>query len=262
MLGKNRLRELQQLHQKKFREEQKMFLAEGAKIVPELLQSEFPVKEVFALDFWLTNNHALIQMAGCKATEITQQELEKLSQLQSPQEVIALCETPQQKLNDLKSGQLALLLDSIRDPGNMGTLLRLADWFGLDAVYATNDCVEWTNPKVIQATMGSFIRIQPIYVDAEVLLSPLKGKFPVYAADLDGENLYTSTYTAEGILIISNEAHGLNPILENYLSGKIHIPAFPRNGKQPESLNAAMAGAIVLGEFSRRRLLTRNQEKA
>ena len=255
MLGKNRLRELQLLHQKKHREEQDLFLAEGAKIVPELLRSDFPVKEVFALESWLDKNRALLHQTDCVATSITQQDLERLSQLQSPQEVIALCGKPLEKAPHWQSGSLVLLMDSIRDPGNMGTLLRLADWFGVEAVYASNDSVEWTNPKVIQATMGSFIRIRPVYVDAEQLLRESNKTFPVYAADLEGENLYSGDFPAEGMLIISNEAHGLSPELEDLLTRKLHIPAFPRNGKQPESLNAAMAGAIVLGEFSRRRML-------
>jgi TrmH family RNA methyltransferase len=255
MLGKNRLRELQLLHQKKHREEQDLFLAEGAKIVPELLQSDFPVKEVFALDSWIDKNRALLHHSGCVFTSITQQDLERLSQLQTPQEVIALCGKPHENAPEMESGKLYLLMDSIRDPGNMGTLLRLADWFGIETVYATNDSVEWTNPKVIQATMGSFIRIRPVYVDAAKMLQETKNAIPIYAADLEGENLYSGDFPAEGILIISNEAHGLSPELENLLTRKLHIPAFPRNGKQPESLNAAMAGAIVLGEFSRRRML-------
>lgn len=255
MLGKNRLRELQQLHQKKFREQQKLFLAEGEKIVPELLRSEFPVKEIFALGGWLDKNRALIADSGIEATEITRQDLERLSQLQTPQEVIALCAIQEEKTPEVEKSQLVLLLDSIRDPGNMGTLLRLADWFGLDAVYASNDSVEWSNPKVIQATMGSFIRVRPVYVDAVEMLKNAAGKYPVYAADLEGENLYGGEFPAEGMIIISNEAHGLHPDLEGLISRKLHIPAFPKNGRQPESLNAAMAGAIMLGEFSRRRML-------
>ena len=255
MLGKNRLRELQQLHQKKFREQQELFLAEGEKIVPELIRSDFPVKEIFALGGWLDKNRAFIANAGIEATEITRQDLERLSQLQSPQEVIALCAVPKETVPTVEKHQLVLLLDSIRDPGNMGTLLRLADWFGLDAVFASNDSVEWSNPKVIQATMGSFIRMRPVYVDAVEMLKKAAGHYPVYAADLEGENLYSGEFPAEGMIIISNEAHGLHPDLESLISRKLHIPAFPKNGRQPESLNAAMAGAIMLGEFSRRRML-------
>lgn len=254
MLGKNRLRELQQLHQKKFRESQGKFLAEGAKIVPELLRSNFPVEEIFARDFWLSKNHALLNESKCKVTEIAQNDLERLSQLQTPQEVIALCAKPVDKLPGIQAGRLMLILDSIRDPGNMGTLIRLADWFGLDGVLATEDSVEWTNPKVIQATMGSFIRMRPYYMDVASLISPTSFRLPVYAADLDGTNLYSGDYNASGFIIISNEAHGLSPELEPFVSEKIHIPAFFKQGSGPESLNAAMAGAIVLGEFSRRRM--------
>ena len=255
MLSKNRLRDLLQIHQKKHREQQELFLAEGVKIVPELLRSDFPVKEIFALQQWIDKNQELLSNITIPLTVISQQDLERLSQLQNPQEVLALCSKPNDSEPVLKSGSLYLFLDSIRDPGNMGTLLRLADWFGLDAVFASNDCVEWSNPKVIQASMGSFIRTRPIYLEGVQFLQESSFRFPVYATDLEGENLYTASFKPEGILIISNEAHGLNPELEKWVSKKIHIPASPKAGGSAESLNAAMAAAVVMGEFYRLRML-------
>lgn len=255
MLSKNRLRDLLQIHQKKHREEQKLFFAEGIKIISELLHSDFPVIEIFALQQWIDNNQELFSNLKIPVTAISPLDLERLSQLQNPQEVIALCSKPNDLEPELKSGSLYLFLDAIRDPGNMGTLLRLADWFGLDAVYATNDCVEWSNPKVIQATMGSFIRTRPVYVEGVQFLQESSKCFPVYATDLEGDNLYTTSFKPEGMLIISNEAHGLNPAFENWVSKKIHIPASPRVGSRAESLNAAIAAAVVLGEFYRQRML-------
>ena len=255
MLSKNRLRDLLLIHQKKHRELEGLFLAEGAKIVPELLRSNFPVNEIFALQSWVDLNKALLSKRSIPFTVITQQDLERLSQLQTPQEVIALCSKPNEDQPILKSGALYLFLDSIRDPGNMGTLIRLADWFGIDAIFASNDCVEWTNPKVIQASMGSFIRMRPKYVDSVSFLKEASLICPVYATDLEGENIYTASFKPEGLLIISNEAHGLNPALEKLVSKKIHIPAAPKVGGTAESLNAAIAAAVVLGEFYRQRML-------
>jgi TrmH family RNA methyltransferase len=255
MLSKNRLRDLLHLHQKKHREQEGFFLAEGAKIVPELLHSHFPVNEIFALQQWIDLNQALLSKRSIPVNVITQQDLERLSQLQTPQEVIALCSKPNEVSYELKSGALYLFLDSIRDPGNMGTIMRLADWFGIDAIFASNDCVEWTNPKVIQASMGSFIRMRPQYVDAASFLKQSSLNCPIYATDLEGENIYKSSFKPEGMLIISNEAHGLNPELEEWVSKKIHIPAAPKEGGMAESLNAAIAAAVVLGEFYRQRML-------
>jgi TrmH family RNA methyltransferase len=255
MLSKNRLRDLSQLHQKKYREQEGLFLAEGAKIVPELLRSNFPVNEIFALQYWIDRNQAVLLKRDIPVCAITQQDLERLSQLQTPQEVIALCSKPIEKQVELKTDALYLFLDSIRDPGNMGTIMRLADWFGIDAVFASDDCVEWTNPKVIQASMGSFIRMRPQYVDAVGFIKETSLRCPVYATDLEGENIYTSSFKPEGMLIISNEAHGLNPELEKWVSKKIHIPAAPKEGGMAESLNAAIAAAVVLGEFYRQRML-------
>ena len=255
MLSKNRLRDLLQLHQKKHREQEGLFLAEGAKIVPELLCSNFPVSEIFALQNWVDLNQAVLFKRSIPVSVITKQDLERLSQLQTPQEVIALCSKPTDDQLHLKKGALYLFLDSIRDPGNMGTIMRLADWFGIDAIFASDDCVEWTNPKVIQASMGSFIRMRPQYVASVGFLQAASLDFLVYATDLEGENIYKSTFKPEGILIISNEAHGLNPELEKWVSKKIHIPAAPKEGGMAESLNAAIAAAVVLGEFYRQRML-------
>jgi TrmH family RNA methyltransferase len=255
MLSKNRLRDLLQLHQKKHREQDGLFLAEGAKIIPELLHSNFPINEIFALQNWVDLNQAMLSKRSIPVRVITQQDLERLSQLQNPQEVIALCSKHNDEHILLKSGALYLFLDSIRDPGNMGTIMRLADWFGIDAIFASNDCVEWTNPKVIQASMGSFIRMRPPYVDAASFLKDSSLVCPVYATDLEGENIYKSSFKPEGLLIISNEAHGLNPELEKWVNKKIHIPAAPKEGGMAESLNAAIAAAVVLGEFYRQRML-------
>jgi len=255
MLGNNRIKQLRALNQKKFRLEEQLFLAEGAKIVLELIGSDFPVTDVFALPPWIHAHSGLLNKFNGLVHEVNDRELDQISSLTTPQDVIACCRIPETKLPEIIPGKLFLLLDSIRDPGNMGTLIRLADWFGIDGIIASEDSVEWTNPKVIQATMGSFIRIRPAYVNMETRLSEINPEIPVYAADLGGENLYSSGFRPEGILIISNEAHGLTTGLSEFINKKLRIPRFSaQSDTGAESLNAAMAAAIMLGEFARRRL--------
>ena len=252
MPGKNRIRDLRLLHQKKHREEQQKFLAEGAKIIPELLLSGFPVEEIFASQRWMDSNQKAIRENKIPFNVVNRQEMESISSLSTPQEVLALCSFPKEEISEIEGSDLVLLMDSIRDPGNAGTLIRLADWFGVKAIFASEDTVEWTNPKVIQASMGSFIRVRPHYVNAVEWLKSLDKKTGVFAADLEGDDLYSTNYTGSGVIILSNESRGLSTELEPFVTRKIHIPRFSKHDQQVESLNAAMAGAVILGEFCRR----------
>jgi len=253
MPGKNRIRDLRLLHQKKHREEQQKFLAEGAKIIPELLSSGFPVEEIFASQRWIDSNQKAVRENQVPFNVITAQEMESISNLSTPQEVLAVCPFPEEVPPTVASNDLVLFLDSMRDPGNLGTLIRLADWFNVKAIFASEDTVEWSNPKVIQATMGSFIRLRPHYVNATEWLKSQDEKNGIFAADLEGDDLYTGSYTGTGIIILSNESRGLSLGLEPFVTQKIHIPRFSKHPHQVESLNAAMAGAVILGEFCRRR---------
>ena len=253
MLGKNRISDLQSLHQKKYRQINQLFIAEGRKITTELLRSNAFVQEVYATSAYFSSL-GFAWPADVKQTEVSLEELKKISCLQHPDDALAICRIPEPSEININPSGLYLFLDSIRDPGNLGTLIRLADWFGLDGILVSSDCVEWTNPKVIQASMGSFIRVQPIEIEAE-FFQQLPENFPVISADLEGANLYAPGNSPEsGILVISNEAQGLSNYLLPYLSHKVHIPAF-RPGA--ESLNAAMAAAIVLSECRRNSLASR-----
>jgi TrmH family RNA methyltransferase len=254
MPGKNRIKDLRLLHQKKHREEQKKFLAEGVKIIPELIASGFPVEEIFAVQRWIDSNQKLIRESNVSFIPVSLKEMEMISCLSAPQDVLAVCSIPEEPPADAGTGELVLLFDSIRDPGNAGTLIRLADWFGVSAVVASDDSVEWTNPKVIQATMGSFIRVRPTYVHAENWLASIHKQVEIFATVLEGQHLYTSEFPTSGVIILSNESRGLSKELMPFVSRKLTIPRFSTHPQQVESLNAAMAGAVVLGEFSRRRL--------
>ncbi len=249
MLGKNRISELQSLHQKKFRIQKNKFFAEGRKIVRELIQSDFPVTELYATADFLENQQDLLLKLDGLIVEISKSELQRISVLKNPDDAFAVCEMPVARPVEIHKNKLYLFLDAIRDPGNLGSLIRLADWFCIDKVFLSSDCVEWTNPKVIQASMGSFIRQQPVVVDSD-FWDNLPAKLEIISADLEGDNFYTEYKGSSGIFIISNEANGLSPGLNQHVTGKVHIPS-PQPGA--ESLNAAMAAGIILGELSRRK---------
>ncbi len=251
MLSKNRISTIQKLHQKKFRMQENLFIAEGAKIVPEILSSAKDTVQVIATQKWIDSNQGIL--LNHQVEVALPQDFEKISSLSTAPEVLAICSIP----NDLQpvyaAGSFVLLLDAIRDPGNLGTIIRLADWFGVDAIVASSDCVEWTNPKVIQASMGSFIRIRPFYTNLQDFIEKLPQQCPLLAADLEGENLYTSNFIPEGCLVLSSESHGLSEYLEHLISRKVHIPRGLNSSEKTESLNVATAAAIFLSEFTRRR---------
>lgn len=252
MLGKNRISTLRKLHQKKHRAEEHLFLAEGAKIVGELLRDGTLPIEVLALKSWTQKleNHNL----NIELTEISEADMQRISTLVTPSEVLAVCRFPNEELLEPTEKSLILVLDSVRDPGNLGTLIRLADWFGFDAIIASMDTVEWTNPKVIQASMGSFLRLQPKYVHLSDFFLSHPG-LPVIATELSGENLYTSQFKPSGCFVLSNESHGLSEELRPFIHQSLHIPAFHKSAVGAESLNVATAGAIILSEIARRRTI-------
>ena len=252
MLGKNRIQRIQKLHQKNYRLQEKRFIAEGTKVVLELIRHGFPTDYIVATQAWfdefLPNRPDIICM------EAENFELEKISCLQTTPDVLAVCFLNPTSPQTPNVGHLTLLIDSLRDPGNLGTIIRLADWFGVQQILATEDTVEWTNPKCIQASMGSFIRLQPCYVHMDELENLCKTK-PSFAADLNGDNVYSTDFKPEGILVVSSESHGLHPVFERSVRQILSIPSAHPAGEGPESLNVATATGIFLSEFQRRRRL-------
>ncbi len=249
MPGKKIISFLVSLHQKKYRQSEGLFFAEGRKIITELIQSEFPVQQVYGSAQLLEELSVLEGSRGVLLEEISPAELKKISALSNPQDGFALCKIPFNRFNDFRPGGLYLYLDGIRDPGNLGSLIRLADWFGVDALVCSPDCVEWTNPKVIQASMASFIRKIPI-IEEDDFWDTLPPDVRIVAADLEGEELYRGFQGFAGMFVISNEANGLSNRIEGRITQKVHIPT---PVKSAESLNAANAAAVLLGELSRRR---------
>ncbi len=238
MLSKNELKYIQSLCQKKQRQAEGLFIAEGTKLAEELLKSHYPIRKIYATREW--ESPVALTTAFM---EVTDEELKRISSLQTPNKVLIIAEqVPPAAEPDLSSG-ITLLLDGIQDPGNLGTLIRIADWFGVKQVIAGEHTAEMYNPKVIQSTMGSFIRVNVSYRSLEELLSSCK--LPVYGALLKGNNVNSMKPITDGLLIIGNESKGISNELLPYITDPVTIP---RMGGA-ESLNAAVAAGIILSRM-------------
>lgn len=237
MISKNQIKFVHQLEQKKYRRKEGLFVAEGPKVVGDLLQAGFKTHEIFATKEW--KNHDV------HAQEVTSEELQKVSFLQHPQQVLALFEIPSAKLSS--DSALSLALDDVQDPGNLGTIIRIADWFGISTIYCSENTVDAWSPKVVQATMGSIARVNIIYTDLKELIQ--NAKVPVYGTLLDGQNIYTQELSQEGIIVMGNEGNGISQVIRPLINRKLLIPQFHEG---PESLNVAIATAITCSEFRRR----------
>ncbi len=243
MLSKSKVKYIQTLGQKKFRQQEGCFIAEGPKIIAELLETRrSSIMDIFALKEWINQNESLIGDSTC--TAITELELEKISQLSTPNKVLAVIKQFDSSQKIITRGRIVLALDGIRDPGNMGTILRIADWFGLEQVVCSEDSAEQYNPKVVQASMGSIARVNVFYTGLEQWLA-LQKDTRIYIAALEGQNITEMKKPGEGIILIGNESKGVSPELLKGAHAKITIP---RKGKA-ESLNAAVATGIILSHI-------------
>jgi len=243
MVTKSQVKYIQSLGHKKFRDEEGVFVAEGPKIVGELLlSSNLRLRQLYALKEW--DPGGSLRLAQPSVDEVSESELGRLSGLSTPNQVIAVFEKPSFPAPDWTSG-LHLVLDGIQDPGNLGTIVRIADWFGIGQVLASPDSADVFNPKAIQSTMGSIGRVQVVYADPEVWLAKYPG-LPLYAAVLEGQRIGELGRVARGALIIGNESKGIRPGLMRLAS---HLITIPRVG-QAESLNAAVATGIILSHFA------------
>lgn len=246
-VSNNEIKRIKSLQQKKFRDEQGLFIAEGAKMVEEATRSGYHIEKIY------------------KREEIGDEAMKRISALASPSPMLAVIRKPSDiHIDDasdllpmISKGGLFLALDTIRDPGNLGTVLRIADWFGIDAVFATPDTVDVFNPKVVQATMGAVFRVKMHYVDLKALseiVLEVGGK--VYGTFLDGQNIYSRNLDTgtDGpvVIVIGNESEGISSEMEKYVSDRLYIPPYPADDPGSESLNAAVATALTVAEFRRR----------
>jgi TrmH family RNA methyltransferase len=241
MVTKNQLKHIASLHQKKHRKQQKLFIAEGKKVIQELLDGGFECEQL------LTINPSLWTEATIQMTQISQDQLNKISALVNANDSLAVFRIPEINLGSL--GQLTLVLDNLRDPGNLGTIIRLCDWFGIENIICSEETVDAFNPKVVQATMGSLARVQVHYVDIIEFLK--ESQLPILGTFMEGHNLYTEEIPEKFLLVFGNEANGIQTEVSKLITRKISIPRFG-NFKQAESLNVATATAVFLGEICRK----------
>ena len=244
MLVKSKIKYIQSLSQKQFRDADNVFVAEGPKLVEELMQAgNVKIKEVFAINSWLNAHHP-----ESEVNEIDEAMLERISFQKTPNQVLAVCSKPVFKNSLAVEGKLIILLDGIQDPGNLGTILRTADWFGIEQVVCSENCADVFNPKVVQATMGSIARVQVFYKSLNAVIDKFHDK-PLLAATLDGQDIHNIDGLKEGLLMIGNESRGIAPALLQRATKKIKIP-----GKgAAESLNAAVATGILLAFLASRK---------
>lgn len=240
MVSKNQIKLITSLQQKKFRLLHEMFVAEGVKVIQELLQSNFELQHLYVTE-------ALFEsVPSYQKTFISNAELQKITALTTANNCLAVFMIPETK--PLIEKGLLVALDDIRDPGNLGTILRLCDWYGIEHLICSKETVDVYNPKVIQATMGSIARVQVHYLDLNAFLATTS--LPVYGTFMKGENIYKEKLPEEAVIVLGNEANGISPILEKTIKNRITIPRFGKF-QQTESLNVASAAAIVLSEFRR-----------
>lgn len=252
MVSKNTIKLIKSLALKKNRLKQNLFLVEGDKNVSEVLDSAFCVENLLATSKFLDDNKALIKKAKL-VTEATQQEIELTSLLKNPQNSIAICKLPKSKEipNNFKT-DFCIYLDDIQDPGNLGTIIRICDWFGMNQLFCSPKTADLFNPKVIQASMGSFCRIEVFYTPFETVAKLAKNEnFPILGAFLEGENLYKQKLPKKAIVVVGNEGNGISKEVKNKIEQKIKIPEFSQNATSAESLNVSVATAIICSEFKR-----------
>ena len=255
MLSHRQIRFISSLQQKKHRKAHGIFTAEGSKLVLELMQSRLEIHSVYATQDWIQKHTGLLQTFKGDTTKISSEELSRITTLKTASQVIALVQIPSPIFNpEFASDQLILMLDNISDPGNLGTILRTADWFGIQHVICSPDTVDLFNPKTVQATMGSIGRVTVYYHDLGKLLASIEPTVPVYGSLLTGKSVAEIDPERTGILIIGNEAHGIAKDLHHFITHPLTIPPII-TGKagihRPESLNAAIAAAILCWEFKR-----------
>ncbi len=240
MVSKNQIKLITSLQQKKYRSINQLFFAEGIKVIQELVESNFELVHLY------TTQNDFEEVSNDKKTIISENDLKKISALATPNTCLAIFKIPTEKKTN-ESG-LILALDSIRDPGNLGTILRLCDWFGIEQLICSKETVDIYNPKVVQATMGSIARVNVNYVDLESFID--KTKLAVFGTFMDGNNIYKTDLPQEGIIVMGNEANGISPELERLIKNRLTIPRFGTLQKT-ESLNVATATGIILSEFRR-----------
>jgi RNA methyltransferase, TrmH family len=252
VLSKNKIKLIRSLDLKKNRLATGLFVAEGKKLVSDLLGSEIRLSQIYCTESAAAEIKILQPHLSIEITE--KDDLSKISFLKTTPEVVAVFEIPQSEIdwNEMER-ELTIVLDAIQDPGNLGTIVRIADWFGIRNIVCSEDCADLYNPKVIQSSMGAVARVKVHYVSlSEFLKGANQKKIPVYGTFLKGENLYECELTPNGLIVMGNEGKGISENTADFISRRINIPSFPAGVITSESLNVAMATSIICSEFRRR----------
>lgn len=248
MLSKNKIKYIRSLELKKNRKEEGVFVAEGHKLVGDLL-GHFPCKLLIALPSWLQKNTHII---ADEVIEVSFDELSRASLLKNPQDVLAVFDQPIYETSiEVMNQSLCLALDDIQDPGNLGTIIRLADWFGIEHIFCSYGTVDVYNPKVVQATMGALARVKIHNCNLVALISSMKN-IPIYGTFLDGNNIYEETLSNNGLIVMGNEGNGVSEEVSRLINKRLYIPNYPSSRETSESLNVAIATAVTCAEFRRR----------
>ena len=248
MLSKSKIKYIRSLDLKKNRKEEGVFVAEGHKLVGELL-GHFPCRILVATRSWLNVNP---NVKAQEIIEVTPDELSRVSLLKTPQDVLAVFAQLQYPMDpEVISHSLCLALDDVQDPGNLGTIIRVADWFGIEHIFCSQGTVDVYNPKTVQATMGALARVKLHYCNLPSFISSLKD-LPVYGTFLDGKDMYKETLSANGLIVMGNEGNGIGQEVASLINRKLYIPNYPPQRQTTESLNVAMATGIICAEFRRR----------
>ena len=251
MISKNKIKYIRSLELKKNRNKEGKFVAEGFKVVDDLLALQ-PADLIVATQEWLHGKHLADQT---EVIEVTEEELKKVSFLQHPQQVLAVFGQATSGDYSINTNELSLALDGVQDPGNLGTIIRIADWFGITHIYCSQDTADVYNPKVVQATMGSIARVKVEYGNLLALVESLPADVPVYGTLLDGDNIYQQQLENRGLIVMGNEGKGISPALARKVNRRLLIPNFPEGRATADSLNVAIATAITCSEFRRTKSL-------
>lgn len=245
MISQNKIKFIKSLQLKKNRLKEKLFIVEGKKMVHELIKSDFTIYQIFATSEWILSNN----ISSVELIEISESDLLRISNLRTPNQVLAIVHITnfQIPISDIKKGGLCLVLDRINNPGNLGTIIRLCDWFSVNHLICSEDTVDVFNPKVVQATMGSLFRVQIEYRNLVVFLNKINGVLPIYASCMDGEDIMSTKCRRDSVLLLGSESHGISPNLIPFFTERVGIKNI---GNQAESLNVAVATGILLHAFS------------
>ena len=256
MLSKNKIKFINSIKKKKYREINQCFFAEGDKLIDELLETNFQITDIYATSGWINSNQQKLNFnTETEINEISENDLNKISSLTTPNNVFAIVKQPLHEYKITEIGnELSLFLENINDPGNLGTIIRIADWFGIRNIFCSEESVDVYNPKVVQASMGAIFRTKTHYIESLKFLSDISklDNFNIYGTFLEGNDIYSENLSENGLIIMGSESHGISKSLSSFINKKLFIPSFPPNEETSESLNISVATAIVCSEFRRR----------